>query len=298
MTRKLFLVGLLLSVLPAVAQVSEVVRGGRCNNDGSTTFSDYESFHTTETRTLPRSSFHQLNVHGAHNGGVTIQGWQGTDVELTICRFVGAENVADATRRLNSINVRSTGGEISADMPNDDNMTVHLYVKVPANISVMTDAHNGPISLRDVQGTINATTINGPISIKRCSGNITAEAQNGPIDVTGASGKVNVRAQNGPVDVSLNNAWWQGEGLIASTQNGPMTLNVPQDYQSGVEVVSDGHSPFSCRACSDTQRTWADDGSKRVHLGSPNAPAVVRLRTINGPVTVQNGDRSIERSRF
>jgi DUF4097 and DUF4098 domain-containing protein YvlB len=149
-----------------------------------------------------------------------------------------------------------------------------------------------------VQGTITANTVNGPVSIKRCSGAITAEAQNGPIDVSAASGKVNVRAQNGPVTVRLANTQWQGEGLQASTQNGPMTLNVPPNYQSGVEVVSDGHSPFSCRACSDAQRTWTDDGSKRVRLGNPGTPVVVRLTTVNGPVTVQNGDASFERSRF
>src|SRR5437899_3850599 len=155
MSKRLFLMAVLLAVLPAAAQTSEVIRGGNCMNDGRTTFGDYETFHTRETRTLPRNSFQRLSVTGAHNGGVSIEGWQGNDVELTICRFVGSDDAAKAAQRLNSINVRSTGGEIGADMPGDDNMSVHFYLKVPANLSITTSAHNGPLSLRDVQGTVS-----------------------------------------------------------------------------------------------------------------------------------------------
>ena len=67
--------------------------------------------------------------------------------------------------------------------------------------------------------------------------------------------------------------------------NGPVTLRVPSGYQSGVILESDGHGPFSCRArvCSEGRKNW-DEDRKSVEFGS--GPTVVRVSTVNGPVSV------------
>jgi len=80
---------------------------------------------------------------------------------------------------------------------------------------------------------------------------------------------VNIRTQNGPIDVVLSGQTWNGSGLQAHAENGPLTIRVPHGYQSGVVVESEGHSPFSCRAnvCSEGRKTWEDD-KKRVEFGS------------------------------
>ena len=73
--------------------------------------------------------------------------------------------------------------------------------------------------------------------------------------------------------------------LTARASNGPLSLRVPAGYQSGVEVTSSNHSPWSCRAsaCSGGNRDW-DDRTRSLRLGAD--PVVVRLSTVNGPVTV------------
>jgi hypothetical protein len=44
---------------------------------------------------------------------------------------------------------------------------------------------------------------NGPISVRDCSGDIDAQAQNGPIEVSGGGGRQRLHTQNGPIEVSL-----------------------------------------------------------------------------------------------
>lgn len=281
----LFVATLVLAVLPAAAQ-TQVIRGGQCE-DTNNTFGDSDTWHAVETRTIPRGSFSTLAITAARNGGVQVEGWDGADVSVTVCKFAGADDEASARRKLDAIRVNISGGQISADVP-ESQASVHFYVRVPANITLSLEAHNGPLGLKNVTGTVQARTVNGPLSIRHCSGTITAEARNGPVDLADTSGKVNVSAENGPVSVRLADLQWQGEGLQASTHNGPLDLRIPTRYQSGVEVVSDGHSPFRCDVCNEANRTWDNAGMKKVRLGNAGAPIVVRLSTHNGPVSVRN----------
>ncbi len=135
---------------------------------------------------------------------------------------------------------------------------------------------------------MTARSQNGPISIRDCDGDIEASAQNGPIHVRGEGGRLRVKTQNGPIGVSLSGGSWKGEGLDASAVNGPVSLAIPAGYQSGAVVESLGRSPFRCRgeACEGARRTF-DDDHKRIELGE--GPAVVRLSTENGPVSVRTG---------
>ena len=111
-----------------------------------------------------------------------------------------------------------------------------------------------------------------------------ARAQNGPISVTGSRGEFDIETSNGPIDVRLSGRRWDGH-LTARASNGPLSLRVPAGYQSGVEVTSSNHSPWSCRAsaCAGGNRD-RDERTRSLRLGTD--PVVVRLSTVNGPVTV------------
>ena len=119
---------------------------------------------------------------------------------------------------------------------------------------------------------------------------ITAEAHNGPISFKGGSGVVKLDAQNGPITVKLDGDSWLGGSLDAHSHNGPMSVKVPNDYRSGVVVESDGRGHVSCHAeaCRQARRTWDDETPRRIELGS--GPTVVRLSTVNGPVSVKERD--------
>ena len=230
------------------------------------------------------SNVRSLRMRPSHNGGVIVTGDASTySVKACKAAYLGGST--------SSVRIDTHGDTVSADMPDDVEAVVYFIVRAPRDGSVDLEATNGPISVRDMTGgTISARTSNGPISLKNVSGNVTAEAHNGPIAFVGNSGNVKLEAQNGPISVNLDGSYWSNGSLDASTHNGPLSLKMPSSYRSGVVVESDGHGPVSCRAdaCREAKRTWDDDSSRRIELGS--GPQAVHLSTVNGPVSVRERD--------
>jgi DUF4097 and DUF4098 domain-containing protein YvlB len=262
--------------------------GDNCDDHFNVTFDAGDTYTSEESQTLTPAQFAQgLTVQAAHNGGVLVRGWDKNEVLVKACKAVGADDDASAKSLLSELKMRIDGAHVSASGPDthERDWTIFFLVNVPRNIKLALDAHNGPIDLRDVDGTVSASTVNGPLDIHRCSGQITAEATNGPIKVTRSSGNIHVHTTNGPVDVELAGNTWSGQGLDASAQNGPIKLHIPTGYKSGVEVESRGYSPFHCEqtACAGATKDW-DDSNKSVRIGG--SPTVVHLTTVNGPVSI------------
>ena len=225
-----------------------------------------------------------LRVRPSHNGGVIVNG-DASSYSVKACKaaYLGGTP--------SSIRINVSGETVSADVPDDTDAVVYFLVRAPRDGSIDLEAHNGPITVRDMtNGTINARTQNGPICLKDVGGNVTAEAHNGPIAFNGSSGNVKLEAQNGPISVNLDGNFWSNGSLDASTHNGPLSLKVPSGYRSGVVVESDGHGPVSCHAeaCRQAKRSWEDDDQRRIELGS--GPTAVHLSTVNGPVSVRERD--------
>jgi DUF4097 and DUF4098 domain-containing protein YvlB len=267
------------------------VPGDACDDHFNVMFGDSDVFTAEAARTLAPGEFAGgLDVRAPQNGGVLVRGWDKNEVLVKACKAVAAEDDGDAKEQLDRIKLQIANGRVSVDGPPDKEFggrwVVHFLVNVPRDVKLALDAHNGPIHLRNVVGRINAETVNGPVKIYRCSGEITAVATNGPISVDRSSGNIRIRAQNGPLDVQLSGTEWSGQGLDASVQNGPIKLHIPSNYRSGVEVSSRGYSPFRCAsdACAGAVKDW-DDRNKSVRFGQ-GAATVVRMSTVNGPVSI------------
>src|SRR5262249_29102836 len=142
-------------------------------------------------------------------------------------------------------------------------------------------------------GRVRARSENGPISLRECSRTIEATTQNGPISLSGGSGDSRLTAENGPISVELGGDRWQGAGLVASTENGPLELKLPGRYHSGIRVEMRGASAtnVSCTApeCAKASWTWSTH-THQIRFGDD--PPTVKLSTENGPVSIQS--RSIE----
>lgn len=264
--------------------------GDNCDDHFNVTFDQGDTYTAEESQTLSPAQVAQgLTVQAAHNGGMLVRGWDKNEVLVKACKMVAADDDASAKSLLGELKMRLEGATVSASGPDSSerNWTIFFLVNVPKNIKLALDAHNGPIDLRDVAGTVSASTVNGPLDIHRCSGQITAEATNGPIKVTHSSGNIRVRTTNGPLDIELAGNAWAGQGLDASAQNGPIKLRIPTNYKSGVEVTSRGYSPFHCEkdACAGATKDW-DDQNKSVRIGG--TPTVVHLATVNGPVSIES----------
>jgi len=249
-------------------------------------FDDQDAVVRSETRTLSKAEAPVLKVHPHANGGTQVVGWDQNNYSVTACKAVAAGG--DTGRVLSQITMTIENGTVSTHGPSGDeeDWTVYLLIRTPKSAAIELDTMNGPISLYDVDGKLTAHAHNGPISIRNFSGDADVSALNGPISVEGCSGNVRIKTENGPINVDLKETTWNGSGLSADAQNGPVTLRVPNGFQSGFVVESTNYAPMSCHAsiCGSARKTW-DDEHRRIEYGS--SPAVVHLSTVNGPVSVE-----------
>lgn len=219
---------------------------------------------------------------------ISVRGGNASGYTITVCKAAAFE------RDLDAIRVALEGGELKAYGPPGRDWSVIYNIRAPHGANIEVTADNGPISIRDLDGTVVARATNGPLSLKDVRGNVDATTKNGPISISGGAGTVKAQATNGPLSIRLAGSSWEGGTLDASTKNGPLTLKLPRGYASGVVVESNGRGPISCKAddCG-TWRTmqargrgWYDDSPQRIELG--RGPAVVHLSTVNGPVSVKD----------
>ena len=228
-----------------------------------------------------------LDVDPGQNGGVRIQRGSGAGYSITACIAAGSEVRADAQRLVDAARIEISGNRVRVSgLSNVRHSNVHLIVEAPSGAQIDAKTGNGPISIRDVDGSITARATNGPIGLVNVTGAVRAVAANGPISVSGSGGNIDVETQNGPISVDLMGTQWAGE-LHGRAQNGPLTLRVADDFTSGVEVSSSSRSPWNCRiAACRSEANAQDQGTRSLRLGTGSV--VVKLSTVNGPVSLAN----------
>jgi hypothetical protein len=239
----------------------------------------------SEEKTITKGEAPTLRVQAESNGGLQVEGWDKDTYGVTLCK--AARPGGDVESVLSQIKLTFSNGELGVSGPSSRHeWGAHILIKAPRAAAMELNVHNGPMGLFHVEGNLKVHAVNGPVTVRGCKGELSLSAENGPISLEENSGKLNVKTQNGPINIDLDGTNWSGVGLEAHATNGPVTLRVPSGYQSGVILESDGHGPFSCRAsvCNQGRKTW-DEDRKRVEFGA--GPTLVRVFTVNGPVTVR-----------
>lgn len=223
------------------------------------------------------------------NAPVSIKGGNSRGYTITVCK--AAADAAD----LDDIHVAVENGELVSRGPSHDDWMVSYKISAPDGATLDVESRNGPLALRNLDGNFTVQLKNGPLSLDNVSGNVDAVTTNGPVSVDGGSGTMKVKASNGPISVRLDGDSWQGGTLDASTSNGPVSVKVSRGFNSGVLVESSGRGPVTCKAeaCQGQMRTsdrdWDDDDTPRkFELG--RGPQVVKITTVNGPVTIKDAD--------
>jgi hypothetical protein len=233
-------------------------------------YGDYEVGRAVQHGTVPVSAG-TLEIRPDANGGVRFERGTGSSYSITACIGAGARTFAEAQAAADNVRLVSEGNRVRVSGAADSASRVRSW-----SVQLIVSTPDG--------AAIDAETTNGPIGLTGVSGNFTVSASNGPISLNDVNGTVRARASNGPIQVRLSGRRWDGR-LDARASNGPLTVTVPTGYQSGVEITSSYHSPWSCRAeaCRTGNRDW-DDRTRSLRIGAD--PVVVRLSTVNGPVTV------------
>ena len=249
---------------------------------------DGEQVRSTLSQTVMSAAAPTLRVEPPRNGGVHVQGWSGSEYSVTACLAASGETAAEAKALLDQLKLSVVDGRVVLDGPRPEGWLAYLIIRAPNGVSLDLSGKNGPISVSDFTGTVQARNMNGPVTLRNVNGQVHANTQNGPIDVTGSSGDFRLSAQNGPLTVVLDGSSWSGGEIEGHTQNGPLTVRLPDGYQSPIRIDASKHSPVECRAvqCQQSARTWDRPNVIEFGGGSP----VIRLSTINGPVTVTSRD--------
>jgi DUF4097 and DUF4098 domain-containing protein YvlB len=212
-----------------------------------------------------------LTVDGGVNGGVTVRGWQKSEILVRAKVQTSADTDARARDIARQITIRTGGSQIVADGPSSterhENWSVSYEVMVPQRIDLNLKAHNGGIHIADVNGNVEFATTNGGVSLQRLAGNVQGHTINGGLSV------------------ELVGSSWEGGQLDATTTNGGVSLAVPTAYSAHLETGTvNGHIniDFPVTVHGEINRSLSVD------LGSGGP--TVRAMTTNGGVSIHRKD--------
>jgi hypothetical protein len=234
----------------------------QCNQNG---WNRRENF--CEVRlTRVRAPAGTLTVDGLRNGGVSIIGAERDS--LIIKTRIRAESRTQAEARDLARQVRTviSGSTITVEGPrnyDDAQWNADLLIWAPRRSDLRLSSHNGPVSVEDVTGEMELETSNGPLALR------------------GVGGNVRARTSNGPMSITLTGTQWDGRGLDAETNNGPLTLRVPDGYSAHLEAGTN-NGPMSL----DFPVTVVGRITRNISTDLGSGGKTIRAVTSNGPLSI------------
>jgi len=213
-----------------------------------------------------------IAVDAGQNGGIGVKGEDRSDVALRAC--VQAWGMTEEAARALAGSIRiGTAGTIKADGPESKEMgwSVSYQLLVPRSSNLNLKAHNGGISIGNVDGSAEFETMNGGVS------------------VTNVGGSVKGRTMNGGVNVSLSGTSYKGSGLDVETKNGGVNITLPENFAAHVETSTVNGGFSSDIPALDTANRDANGrrlpGAK-ISQDINGGGALVRAVTTNGGVRI------------
>ena len=219
------------------------------------------------TSTGVRNPSQSITMEGIRNGGVDVTGWDRDSMAIRTRIRVTARSQSEARSVASQIRTTIRGGDVIIDGPRqteDAQWTASLIAMVPKRSNLRLETRNGPVSVREVRGDIDALTSNGPLGLYDLAGSVRA------------------RTTNGPLTISLTGNKWDGTGLEARTTNGPLSITVPDGYNAHLEAGTT-NGPISLGFPITVVGRITRDIS--TDLGSGGV--TIRATTTNGPLTIR-----------
>lgn len=232
---------------------------------------------TNELREMTVAASGKLDVDGARNGGISVKGENRSDILVRACVQAWGSSEAEAKSLASSVKI-NLGSTIRAEGSSEEGWSVSYDIRAPRNSNLSLKAHNGGISIKSIDGSIDLTTVNGGVN------------------VTDAAGDVRGRTTNGGINVSLVGSGWKGSGLDLQTTNGGVNLTIPADFAANVEAgtVNGGFSSDIPALNITTEDVKGDHGrskAKRINTSLNGGGAPVRVVTTNGGIRINSASK-------
>jgi len=234
--------------------------------------SDKVSYREIREVTLRAASL--LTVDGGRNGGISIKGEDRRDVLVRACVQTAA--VTDEAARAMAKNIRvETSPNVRAENSADDSSWAVSYeILVPRSTNLKLETHNGGISIKGVDGTMEFAALNGGIHL------------------TDIAGDVKGKTTNGGIRVALAGNGWKGSGLNLQTTNGGVHLEISENYAARIETGTVNGGFKSDIAALNIERTERTRGIRlNTELNGGGAP--IRLITTNGGVRIISATKNL-----
>ena len=239
----------------------------------SSNWSNGDRVSFNELREMTVVSTGSLNVDGRQNGGVNVKGEDRSDVLIRAC--VQAWGKTDDVAKSLAANVRiGTAGSVKAEnSDSDNNWSVSYEIRVPRSTNLNLTAHNGGVSISNVDGTAEF------------------ETQNGGVFLSNVSGAYKGRTTNGGVFVKLAGTSWKGSGLDVTTTNGGVNIEMPANFAAHVETgtVNGGFNSNIPGLEMPKKDEYGRRTSSRISTDINGGGAPIRVITTNGGVRISTG---------
>jgi hypothetical protein len=206
------------------------------------------------------------------NGAISVNAWDGPDVQVRAQIQVYAETTALAEAVLSSVTVDISPGQVSASGPQNgarENWSVSFQILLPRLADLSLTAGNGAISIGDVEGRIRFSAGNGAVELTRLGG-----------DVEGQTG-------NGAMHIVLGGDHWSGQTLDVKTHVGALSIDVSHDYSAHIEAST----ILGTLSTNFPNTGWTKVGlGARVSFDDGAGGAMVRAATNIGAIRIERLD--------
>jgi hypothetical protein len=213
-----------------------------------------------------------LTVDGKKNGGISVKGENRSDILVRACVQTWAATESEANNLAKSLRIETSGTVRAEGLEDEKNWGVSYQILVPRNTNLKLTAHNGGISISDVEGTLEF------------------ETKNGGLHLSNLAGDVHGRTTNGGVHIELAGNSWKGNGLDVETTNGGVHLSMSENYAARIETgtVNGGFKSDipGLTIEKDPNEKGYYNTKKRISTDLNGGGATVRVVTTNGGVKI------------
>jgi DUF4097 and DUF4098 domain-containing protein YvlB len=189
-----------------------------------------------ERLTLPVEGASTLAVVTT-NGDVTVAGWDGDRVELTVTGRARASAALErATVETSVVDGVLTLRTVDRSRGTEERPSVSLAVRVPRALPVASlETTNGRIEASDVVGDLRAASRNGDVRVRQVAGYVDLATQNGDVEAVGCTGLDGARVANGNVDVEV--AALRRDATV-DTDNGTVVVRLAPDLSADYRAAT------------------------------------------------------------
>lgn len=213
-----------------------------------------------------------LTVNARPNGGIEVEGWDGSEVRVQARVVTRAESAAEASDLAGEVQVRVEAGQVWTDGPrlgrrdrrDDRSWSVSYRILVPEGTDLELEALNGHVRVAGVRGGVSARTTNGSIRL------------------AGVDGIVRVRTTNGSVRAEYDEGFRLGHPAELRTTNGSVELTVPAAFSARLEA-----STTNGGITTDFPVTVEGRIGRRVSAVLGDGGPELRLATTNGGIRLR-----------